>query len=181
MLYIDEGSGYEMADAGIDVKIIIEGDTFNTTTVEWDDYNYILGIPQGYEGKTGHFYVDNDLIPIKNQSILVGSENIYLVDLHVNIATQNSPPLIPFDPSPFNGASDVSINVDLSWKGGDPDDDPVTYDVYFGTSSPPPLMVHNQSDTSYNPGSMNFNITYYWKIKALDDSNISAKGPEWFF
>jgi len=49
-LYRDEGSGYEIAEGGIEVKIIIEGDTYSTTTAEWDDNNYILGISQGYEG-----------------------------------------------------------------------------------------------------------------------------------
>jgi len=93
-LYRDEGSRYEIAEDGIEVKIIIEGDAYSTTTVEWDDNNYILGIPQECEGKIGYFYVDNDLIPIDNQSILIGLDNMYLVDLHVNIATQNFPPVI---------------------------------------------------------------------------------------
>ncbi|UCF12799.1 MAG: DUF11 domain-containing protein, partial [Thermoplasmatales archaeon] len=134
-----------------------------------------------YEGKTGYFYVDNDLIPIKNHTILIGSENTYLVDFHIFNAIQNFPPFISFDPSPSNVTSDVSINVDLSWKGGDPDDDPVTYDVYFGTTSPPPLMIYNQSDTCYNPGMISYNITYYWMVMTWDDKEASAKGPEWVF
>jgi len=94
----------------------------------------------------------------------------------------NQPPFVPSSPSPTNGSTDVSINADLSWQGGDPDPgDTVTYDVYFGTSNPPPHMVYNQSGQSYNPGSMAYNTLYYWRIVAWDNHGASATGPLWHF
>jgi parallel beta-helix repeat protein len=53
----------------------------------------------------------------------------------------NSPPNIPSNPWPANKATDVSLDIVLTWTGGDSGPpDTVTYDVYFGTSSSPPLV-----------------------------------------
>lgn len=93
----------------------------------------------------------------------------------------NNPPNTPYSPNPYNGADDVSILIILSWNGGDPDGDIVTYDVYFGTSSPPPIVINNQSETSYNPGTLEWDTKYYWKITAWDEFEYPAKGPEWNF
>jgi hypothetical protein len=109
-----------------------------------------------------------------------GNESGWSLQLTVIMA--NHPPNTPSNPNPTNGASNVDINADLSWTGGDPDScDTVTYDVYFGTTSPPPKVVGNQSDTSYNPGTMNYNTHYYWKIVAWDNHSASTLGPLWSF
>jgi len=94
----------------------------------------------------------------------------------------NYPPYIPSDPSPEDDEMYVDPDDDLSWTGGDPNPgDTVTYDIYFGTSSSPPKVVNNQSATTYDPGTMNYNTTYYWQIIAWDDENLSAEGPIWSF
>ncbi|KYK23705.1 hypothetical protein AYK21_02170 [Thermoplasmatales archaeon SG8-52-2] len=93
----------------------------------------------------------------------------------------NGLPYIPSNPNPLDGATDVSIYSELSWDGGDPDvGDNVTYDVYFGITNPPPKIVSNQSETTYNP-IMSFNTTYYWKIVAWDNHDASSIGPIWSF
>jgi hypothetical protein len=96
-------------------------------------------------------------------------------------STSNNPPNTPSNPDPTNGETGVDVNVDLSWTCSDPDGDPLTYDVYFGDSSPPPLVSTGQSSTSYDPGLMNFGTTYYWKIKAIDNHGASTEGPIWSF
>jgi hypothetical protein len=93
----------------------------------------------------------------------------------------NNPPYVPSNPEPSNGSTNVYISVDLNWTGGDPDGDPVIYDVYFGTTSPPELVATNQSDPTYDPGAMNYSTTYYWIIVAWDNQSASTKGPEWVF
>ena len=100
----------------------------------------------------------------------------------VSVSILNNPPRTPVNPNPQNGAANVSINADLSWTGGDPDaGDIVSYDVYFGTSNPPSLVVHNQSATTYDPGTMNYNTMYYWKIVAWDNHAASTTGVIWSF
>jgi hypothetical protein len=72
-------------------------------------------------------------------------------------------------------------NNTLSWSGGDPDaGDAVTYDVYFGTGDPPPLL---QSGRPHS----NLAVTlaaathYYWQVVARDDHGAETAGPLWEF
>jgi len=94
----------------------------------------------------------------------------------------NDPPYVPSNPDPSDGATGVGINADISWSGGDPNPgDTVTYDIYFGTISPPPLLVTNHPNTNYNPGTMVFNTKYYWEIVAEDNYGENSTGPIWSF
>jgi hypothetical protein len=97
------------------------------------------------------------------------------------IPSPNTPPYIPNHPNPANGSINVSISAKLNWTGGDPDNNPVTYDVYFGKTISPPKIVSNQSALLYNPGTMNYSTHYYWKIVARDNQNASTIGPLWSF
>lgn len=93
-----------------------------------------------------------------------------------------NPPYIPSNPSPVDGVIDVDTNVDLSWTGGDPDpQDTVTYNVYFGTTNPPLLISDNQSETTYDPGTLAYLTPYYWRIIAWDNHGASTVGPIWSF
>jgi glutaredoxin len=93
----------------------------------------------------------------------------------------NQPPNTPSNPNPANGSTSVPTNQILSWTGGDPNSDPVKYDVYFGLTNPPSKVTSNQSSKSYNPGTMSDNTTYYWKIVAWDNFATSTAGPIWQF
>jgi hypothetical protein len=97
-------------------------------------------------------------------------------------APPNNPPSAPSNPSPADGATEVAVTANLSWSGGiDPDGDPVTFDVYFGTTNPPPL-VGNQAAASYDPpGDLNYSADYYWQIVAKDDRGGETPGPVWSF
>lgn len=92
-----------------------------------------------------------------------------------------TPPNKPSDPEPTNGSTGVSISAVLSWNCSDPDNDTLTYDVYFGTTSPPKKIVTNQSKTSYDPGIMNYTKKYYWQIIAWDNHSETSIGPQWEF
>jgi hypothetical protein len=110
------------------------------------------------------------------------TNNVLSESFAANSPPVNNPPFSPSNPSPFNHASSVSISTVLSWSGGDPDaEDTVTYDVYFGVSSSPPLVSGGQSASTYNPGTLGYSTTYYWKIVARDNHGLSTTGSVWDF
>ena len=93
-----------------------------------------------------------------------------------------SPPYTPNSASPSNGTSRVSINTALSWVGGDPDEnDNVTYKIYFGTGENPPLISGNQTGNSYDPGALNYDTVYHWRVVARDNHGITTNGSTWSF
>ncbi len=95
----------------------------------------------------------------------------------------NSPPNSPSDPEPEDGATDVDVNADLSWSCSDPDDDNLTYDVYFEAydSTPDELVSNNQTESWFDPGTMDYNTDYYWQIVAWDENGQTTEGPVWDF
>jgi len=93
----------------------------------------------------------------------------------------NAPPYKPSNPIPTNNSENVSIFADLKWDGGDPDGDPVNYEIFFGTTSPPPLVSDNYTSTVFEPGNMNYTTRYYWKIIAYDEFFTKNEGPIWTF
>ena len=93
----------------------------------------------------------------------------------------NNPPAQPSNPSPGNGTANQNINTTLSWTCTDPDGGPLTYDVYFGTTSNPPLVSGNQTGTSYSPSQLNNSTTYYWKIVAKNNQGGTTASPVWNF
>ena len=97
-------------------------------------------------------------------------------------ATNNSPDA-PANPAPANGATSQSVDVTLSWSGGDPDGDSVTYAVYFEAddSTPDVLVADDQSGTNYDPGTLTANTHYYWQIVATDAHGATTSGPVWDF
>ncbi len=93
----------------------------------------------------------------------------------------NQPPMSPFNSSPSDSALDQSIAVNLSWSCSDPESDPLTYIIYFGSSDNPQIVSEGQADTLYKPDELDYSQTYYWKIVAKDNQNNSTEGPMWSF
>lgn len=94
----------------------------------------------------------------------------------------NHAPNKPHAPSPDSGAADWPVRTLLYWSGGDADtSDSVTYDVFFGTSVPPPVAVQGRTDTSYAPGSLGYTTVYYWRVVAHDNHDATTEGPLWRF
>ena len=106
----------------------------------------------------------------------------------LKVPNTNWPPYIPTNPDPSDGAINVSIDADLSWNSGDPNfANTVIYDIYFGTTNPPPYLdttnayPGSQTRMAYSLESLNSNETYYWQIVAKDNNGESSTGPIWSF
>ncbi len=98
----------------------------------------------------------------------------------VTLDVGNAPPSVPAYPSPFDGANQQPITSTLSWISTDLNCDPLTYDIAFGTVSPPPLFEYGLTMPFYDPGILNLASTYYWKVIA-HDGEYQVIGPVWSF
>jgi PKD repeat protein len=199
-LIITDPDGFILSKQGSEIL----GATYEETDIDEDgELDDLFAIP---ERKTGDYLIqvipEPDALPtdIYNLEVAANGETIILAeDVQIsdipsepyvfNIGAElNGLPNIPSDPSPLNHAAGVSINADLSWTGGDPDaGDTVTYHVYFGTSTTPPLKETigpysaTQSLITYDPGTLVDGRTYYWQIVARDNHRIAREGPLWEF
>lgn len=80
-------------------------------------------------------------------------------------------------PNPADLASDVPVDAILSWKAGAT---AASYDVYFGTTDSPEYMG-NQSETSFNPGGLEYATMYYWQVDAIEADGTIHVGTLWSF
>jgi uncharacterized protein (TIGR03437 family) len=83
----------------------------------------------------------------------------------------------PAQPSPLTGATGVTTALMLTWSAVS---GATSYDVYLGTSAPPPLVT-NVPATSYAPGKLNAGTTYYWRVVARTSGFKIGSGPAWSF
>lgn len=102
-------------------------------------------------------------------------------DFTTVVSDTEAAPVQPSDPYPEDGAQNVQYSITLSWTCSDPNGDPLTYDVYFGTASPPPLVSSDQPNTTYSLSGLDAEATYYWKIVAEDDKGYATEGDIWSF
>jgi phosphatidylserine/phosphatidylglycerophosphate/cardiolipin synthase-like enzyme len=99
------------------------------------------------------------------------------------------PPDKPVYKSPASGATGIgTASQKLAWDGGPWAHN---YDIYFGTSSPPPLLAANQNlgpDDPTAPSQQKFALptlqpgtTYYWQIVSKTMANQTKAGSIWSF
>jgi hypothetical protein len=94
------------------------------------------------------------------------------------------------NPSPSNDAVDVTQTPVLTWSPGVYG---ASHEIYFGTdkeavenadtSSPEYKGSGNLGSESFDPGQLEWNTTYYWRIVEANDTNADSPwtGPLWSF
>lgn len=102
-----------------------------------------------------------------------GCESTNRLDVTVTLTPNPTAAVIS---APTNGATDVSINADVSWSSGG---NTTSYDVYFGTTSPGDSKG-NQVATLYDFGTMLNSTQYFWRIDAKN-SCATTTGTIWSF
>ncbi|MGA9117539.1 MAG: FISUMP domain-containing protein [Bacteroidota bacterium] len=96
--------------------------------------------------------------------------------------TTNSPPVVPFNPTPADSATGQALSPTLRWSCNDPEGDSVTYRVYFDTVNPPLAVLSSaQSDTTFGLDTLSGGISCFWKVTATDSHGDSTPGPVWSF
>ncbi|MGI8905563.1 MAG: Ig-like domain-containing protein [Candidatus Sumerlaeaceae bacterium] len=82
------------------------------------------------------------------------------------------------NPSPTDGATDISISPTLTWLGGANTD---SFDFYFGSANPPEFVSSLPvSETNVEAGELEFSTTYFWRVDAVNGTGVTT-GELWSF
>ncbi|MBC8467996.1 MAG: DNRLRE domain-containing protein [Planctomycetes bacterium] len=86
------------------------------------------------------------------------------------------------NPVPANGDVDVSQTATLTWTPGVFG---ASHEIYFGTDADSLELKGsgNLGSKSYNPGQLEWNTTYYWRVDEANNTNADSPwtGPLWSF
>jgi len=127
-----------------------------------------------FSSDDGYFYAYNS-----NAGGLAGGQwPKFKFDIRNSGNLQNC--FLPFcssNPNPSDGATGITSAPLLSWSSVP---GATSYDIYFGTSSNPAYII-NVSSTSWTPGSLNLNTTYYWKVVPKSDCGNALSCSIWHF
>jgi hypothetical protein len=146
---------------------------WDTGVVETWDGDIGLGGGYGYTGYGGtYFKREEPTIHVVQGFNVSPGEEFWVMGYF-------EPCMIPepaSNPDPFVGEDCVPIDKVLNWDSGMYT---TSHDVYFGKIYPPPF-VGNQILDNYDPGTLNYDTVYYWRI---DEVNIygTTVGPDWNF
>ena len=152
-----------LGDVDVDQTLPVEDDTKVYDVFNDEDKNFQL---------IGNVVEDGDgIITIV---LFNDGANFFIADA---VAIES---LLVFDISPDNGAENIDINADLSWQLATP---VTSLDVYFsedpnfaGTTP----VIEDELVTSYEPGTLAFDTTYYWKVDVTVDGSL-VEGDVWSF
>ncbi len=86
------------------------------------------------------------------------------------------PPNAASNPDPFDGATGIRTYPVLSWQPGF---GAISHNIYFGTAYPPPFQA-NRTETTFDPGSLSYETTYFWRIDEVN-ADGTTPGPVWSF
>ncbi len=97
-------------------------------------------------------------------------------------------PVKASSPNPNNRAVDVSQIIVLSWGAGEA---ATSHEVYFGTdadavqnadtASPEYKGSRNLGSESYDPGKLEWGITFYWRVDEIEADGTIQTGNIWSF
>jgi hypothetical protein len=97
------------------------------------------------------------------------------------------PPDAPKNKLPASASLITTSTATLTWYGGPWAHN---YDIYFGTSSNPPLVAANvnlgpspdvKTNQQWTTPPLAASTTYYWKIVSKTMANLAVTGPVWNF
>ncbi|MGE4286068.1 MAG: LamG-like jellyroll fold domain-containing protein [Phycisphaerae bacterium] len=157
---------------GVEVASMdISGTSADTSLAQgWGTWSLARGIYSG--GHTDRFFGAIDSAAISDVALAPGSFVL------------NNGPINIDNLAPANGSTLVDRDSDIEWAINDTDI--ATVDVYFGAVSDPNLTVDatyqvltgaDATTVSFDPGTLDFDTTYYWKVIGYDAENNMIQGP----
>jgi hypothetical protein len=164
----DGSNAYIYIDGGLDSNSVACSGSMATN--DWPVYigeNSKTLLDEGVNAREWQGLIDD--VRVYNYALTQSEVN----DIYTGGPT---PPGQASSPSPADSATDVSIDADLSWTAGSGS---TSSDVYFGTTSPGSFQG-NQTATTFDPGTMANDTTYYWRIDEINEAGTTT-GVVWSF
>jgi|GEM_PF-2598490 len=173
-----------------DQSVVLPSTIVTFTCVARDDDHD--AITYSWSNTTGRQFLEGSTsATVRWQAVSTPGEHTFYVDVSdneltttdsVTIVVNDQVPRSPSDPYPYNGEIDVDLMPTFTWSCSDPQEDPLTYNIYLGLGSASELLAEGVIDTFYIsrtallPGNL-----YRWKVVARDDENNINESPEWEF
>ena len=131
------------------------------------------------------YYHQAGLMPSMTYYWRVDEVEVDDVTIHTgDVWSFSSPPTTAYDPIPCDGMKWVDTDAQLMWASGF---NASSHDVYFGTDETAVAngtgntSKGNLPGTSYDPGPLAENTTYYWRVDEIDTSDMKHDGQVWSF
>ena len=105
-----------------------------------------------------------------------------LLSRHVlNIENNNRVPELVVDEMSLQRSTTKRDDFQINWESSDPDEEQVTFNVYFSDHQNPSLCATNIQTQSFSPYEWGIKLEpgkeYYWKIEAVDESGSKTVSP----
>lgn len=142
-----------------------------------------------FSGEDGYFLfeevdVGDYSVQAEKEGYLAGYEPVTVsADTEVNLIFEleesdalNKPPSAPELLSPEDGATDLPLEVTLTWSQAiDPDEDELEYDVFVRNDLDDTLFsVESLVDTTYVLSNLKHGVKYFWQISVNDNHNADV-------
>ncbi len=170
--------------------------------------NVTLSWTPGYGAKLHTVFIGNDYDEVSNAVVgmmqgtntynagTLEAEKVYYwrvdefdaVETHKGNIWSFTTPGAVGNPNPAYDATDVGMNATLSWT---PSDSAASHELYFGTNkeavrtadagSPEYAGSKALGAENHDPGLLEADTTYYWRVDEVDAQGNTTKGPLWIF
>lgn len=151
--------------------------TANTAYLQW---SYTDGTQTGTAGiSNGSVTFPSGLPNTGNYEARILFNGSYATQANVAFSVQTGPPTQAANPNPSSNSTGVSLNPTLSWTSGTA---ATSHRVYFGTNPSPGAgdFKGSQTSTTYGPGALTAQTTYYWRIDEVNAQGTTV-GAVWSF
>ena len=86
------------------------------------------------------------------------------------------------DPTPSNGATGVDfLTAEVSWKCTNPNNEALTYDVYFGKDAATDRIGEGLTETKCALPALDKSTKYVWMVRVHYGENLIEVGADWTF
>jgi hypothetical protein len=142
-----------------------ETERIRATATGPSDYSFVVNVPTN--AKSGNTRIRVRMIQNGVSDPCGTADRGDVEDYTANIIAP--PPSCAGNTAPATEATGICKNTLMSWSAPITGSTPTGYKVYFGTATNPPYVA-TKTGTSYNPGPLLPNISYFWKVVPFNGS-----------